>query len=72
MTPAVAVKTSELGRDFPGDPFDRAIVATAAARGLTLVTADPIIRDAGACAVEYDPFRPSRIRRRAPRRPGRR
>ncbi len=62
LTPAIAATTSELPNDFPGDPFDRAIVATAVALGLTLVTADPAIRGARACAVEYYPFRPARRR----------
>jgi PIN domain nuclease of toxin-antitoxin system len=60
LTPAIAAKTNELPEDFHGDPFDRTIVATAAALNLTLITADPAIRDARACAVEYYPFRPSR------------
>jgi PIN domain nuclease of toxin-antitoxin system len=60
VTPAIAVKTNELGRDFPGDPFDRTIVATAAVSSLKLITADPTIRDAQMCAVEYYPFKPSR------------
>ncbi len=62
LTPAIAVKTNELSRDFPGDPFDRTIVATAAALNLKLITADPAIRDAKMCAVEYYPFKPSRSR----------
>jgi PIN domain nuclease of toxin-antitoxin system len=66
LTSAIAVRTNDLPRDFPGDPFDRTIAATAAALDLTLVTADAAIRDAGACAVEYYPFTPSR--RRAVRR----
>lgn len=64
LTPAIAARTNDLGDDFPGDPFDRAIVATAAVLNLTLVTADPAIRAAGACAVEYYPFKPSRSRNR--------
>ncbi len=68
VTPAIAVKTNDLGRDFPGDPFDRVIVATAAVLSLTLVTADPAIRDAKMCEVEYYPFKPSRVRRVAQRR----
>jgi hypothetical protein len=63
LTPAVAVRTNELPAHFQGDPFDRAIVATAAVLNLTLVTADPAIRDAGACAVEYYPFKPSHPKR---------
>ena len=43
-----------------GRTFDRTIVATAAALNLTLLTADPAIRAARACAVEYYPFKPSR------------
>lgn len=60
LTAAVAARTNDLPEDFPGDPFDRTIVATAAVFDLTLITADPIIRDARACAVEYYPFKPSR------------
>lgn len=62
LTPAVAVKTNDLPAEFPGDPFDRTIVATAAVLGLKLITTDPAIRDAQACAVEFYPFRPSRAR----------
>jgi PIN domain nuclease of toxin-antitoxin system len=57
LTPAIAVRTNELTLDFPGDPFDRTIIATAAVLNLTLITTDPAIRDAGACAVEYYPFK---------------
>ena len=64
LTPTIAVKTNELRPDFPGDPFDRTIVATAAALNLTLITADPAIRDAKMCAVEYYPFKRSRSRTR--------
>ena len=63
LTPAIAGKTNDLSEDFPGDPFDRTIVATAAAHNLKLITADPAIRDAQRCAVEYYPFKPSRSRR---------
>jgi PIN domain nuclease of toxin-antitoxin system len=65
-TPAIAARTNELPRDYPGDPFDRTIIATAAILDLTLVTTDPAMRDAGACAVEYYPFTRSR-RKRKPR-----
>lgn len=64
LTPAIAAKTNELPPDFPGDPFDRTIIATAAIGDLTVITTDPAIRDAGACAVEYYPFKPVRSRRR--------
>lgn len=64
LTPAIASKTNDLPHDFPGDPFDRTIMATASLRGLTIITTDPAIRDAGACAVEYYPFKPARSGRR--------
>jgi len=60
LTPAIAAKTNSLGSNFRGDPFDRAIVATAAVLDLTLITPDPAIRDAQACRVEYYPFKPVR------------
>ncbi|HYM24713.1 MAG TPA: type II toxin-antitoxin system VapC family toxin [Vicinamibacterales bacterium] len=60
LTPAIALGTNQLPRTFQGDPFDRTIVATAAAFDLTLVTSDPAIRDARACAVEYYPFKLAR------------
>lgn len=63
LTPAIAVRTNELPGDFPGDPFDRTIIATAAILNLTLITTDPAIRDADACAVEYYPFKRRRPRR---------
>jgi PIN domain nuclease of toxin-antitoxin system len=62
LTPAIAVGTNELPDDFPGDPFDRTIVATAALFNLTVITADSAIRDAHACDVEYYPFKPPRSR----------
>jgi PIN domain nuclease of toxin-antitoxin system len=57
LTPAIAARTNELPSDFTGDPFDRTIIATAADLNLTLITTDRAIRDAGACAVEYYPFK---------------
>jgi PIN domain nuclease of toxin-antitoxin system len=60
LTPAIAARTNDLPRAFPGDPFDRTIIATAAILNLTLITTDPAIRDAGACAVEFYPFRARR------------
>lgn len=48
LTPAVAVRASRLGRDFPGDPADRVIVATALLESAVLVTRDGRIRDHGA------------------------
>jgi PIN domain nuclease of toxin-antitoxin system len=60
LTAGIAAKTNELPDGFPGDPFDRTIVATAAVLGLTLVTADAAARDARMCEVEFYPFKPSR------------
>jgi PIN domain nuclease of toxin-antitoxin system len=62
LTPAIAAKTNELSDNFHGDPFDRTIVATAATLNLTLITTDAAIRDAKQCAVEFYPFKPSRIK----------
>jgi PIN domain nuclease of toxin-antitoxin system len=61
LTPAIASKTNDLSADFQGDPFDRAIAATAAILHLTLITTDAATRDAKVCAVEYYPFRLIRI-----------
>jgi PIN domain nuclease of toxin-antitoxin system len=58
LTPEIAARTNDLPHDFPGDPFDRTIVATAAALNLTLITTDTAIRDAHACAIEYYSFKP--------------
>ena len=44
ITPAVAVLSTQLPRDFPADPADRMIAATARAEGLRLVTRDTGIR----------------------------
>lgn len=60
LTPAVAAATNDLPVDFPGDPFDRTIAATAKVLHLTLITPDARIRDARFCAVEYYPHRPGR------------
>ena len=62
LSPAVCVETNPLPVAFQGDPFDRSIVATARCLNLTLITADPLIRDSAACRVEYYPFKPSRLR----------
>lgn len=45
LTPAIAVRASRFGRDFPGDPADRVIVATALLESATLVTRDKKIRE---------------------------
>ncbi len=44
LTPPVAVLSTQFPNDFPADPADRLIAATARAEGLTLVTSDVKIR----------------------------
>jgi PIN domain nuclease of toxin-antitoxin system len=45
LTPAIAMRASRFGRDFPGDPADRVIVASALLESAVLVTRDEKIRD---------------------------
>jgi len=44
ITPSVAALSTQLPEDFPRDPADRLIAATARDRGLSLVSADDRIR----------------------------
>jgi PIN domain nuclease of toxin-antitoxin system len=44
LTPRIAVKATQLGRNFPGDPAGRVIVATAILESGVLVTRDARIR----------------------------
>lgn len=44
LTPAIAVKATQLGHDFPGDPADRIIVATSILESAALITKDSRIR----------------------------
>src|ERR1700730_13375411 len=44
ITPKVAAESVRLGADFPRDPADQMIVATARCHGLRLMTADGQIR----------------------------
>ena len=44
LTPKIAAESVRLGDDFPRDPADQIIVATARCHGLTLITADEGIR----------------------------
>jgi PIN domain nuclease of toxin-antitoxin system len=57
LNAAIAAGTNDFLKNFPGDPFDRTIVATAVSLNLTLITTDTAIRDAGKCGVEFYPFR---------------
>ena len=44
ITPEIAALASQFPEDYPGDPSDRIIGATARAEGMTLVTRDEKIR----------------------------
>lgn len=44
ITPTIAALASQLPPDFPGDPADRLVAATAMAEGAWLVTSDERIR----------------------------
>jgi len=45
LTPLVAVKATQLGNDFPGDPADRVIAAISILESAPLITKDSRIRD---------------------------
>lgn len=49
VTDSIAQFAGQLPRQFPGDPIDRLIAATAVVEGATLVTADSAIRESGVC-----------------------
>jgi PIN domain nuclease of toxin-antitoxin system len=51
ITARVAFEAVGLSSKFPADPADRIIAATAICHGLTLLTADRRMRDAGEVAV---------------------
>lgn len=53
LTPRIAVAASQLGRDFPGDPADRVIVATAQLEGAILLTKDKRIRACPGVTAEW-------------------
>ena len=44
LTPPIAFKATQLGRNFPGDPADRVIVATTILESAALITKDARIR----------------------------
>jgi len=44
LTPTIAALAAQLPEDYPRDPADRLIGATARAEGLTLITRDEQIR----------------------------
>jgi PIN domain nuclease of toxin-antitoxin system len=48
IRPGIAVRSTQLGHAFQGDPADRLIVATALVEGASLVTKDDRIRTAAA------------------------
>ena len=48
LTPPIAVKATQLGNDFPGDPADRVIAATSILESAPLVTKDSRIRNSTA------------------------
>ena len=47
LTAKIAAESVRLGDDFPNDPADRIVVATARCHNLTLITADERIRKWG-------------------------
>jgi PIN domain nuclease of toxin-antitoxin system len=47
ITPKVAVLANQLPMNYPGDPCDRLIGATALAEGIALITKDREIRNCG-------------------------
>jgi PIN domain nuclease of toxin-antitoxin system len=47
LTAKIAAESVRLGDDFPNDPADQIIVATARCHNLTLITADERIRKWG-------------------------
>jgi PIN domain nuclease of toxin-antitoxin system len=51
LTAEIAALAVQMPADFPRDPADRMIVATAAAEGLALLTADDRIRKSGRVTV---------------------
>jgi len=53
ITPEITVTAARLPDDFPRDPFDRMIAATAIVHGAHLITADEKIRKSNAISVVW-------------------
>ena len=53
VSPATAVKATQLGREFQGDPADRLIVATAILEAATLVSKDDRFRNYAAVSTVW-------------------
>jgi PIN domain nuclease of toxin-antitoxin system len=51
LTPQIAVKATQLGNDFPGDPADRVIAATSLVESAPLVTKYSAVHASGAVTV---------------------
>jgi PIN domain nuclease of toxin-antitoxin system len=51
LTPQIAVKATQLGNDFPGDPADRVIAATSLVESAPLITKDSEVHASGAVTV---------------------
>lgn len=51
LTARIAAESTRLGAEFPTDPADQIIAATARCHGLTLLTADARILESGVVAV---------------------
>ena len=51
LTPQIAVKATQLGNGFPGDPADRVIAATSIVESAPLVTKDSRVHSSGAVTV---------------------
>ena len=45
LAPGLLIASAELAADAPNDPFDRIVIATAQAEGLTVMTRDRLILD---------------------------
>jgi len=53
LTPQIAVAAAQLGRDFPGDPADRVIAATAILESAVLLTKDDKLHGRAGLSAEW-------------------